>query len=321
MGSGDGEAALGQVFEKRGYSWMSFIIFVCAILGISAAGMTNLMSQSRILYSYAKDGLFFQVFKEIDPVRKIPIKGAWLSIIPICIAAFFMNLKELAQLCSLCNLMTYAFIDAAVIALRLKGVTDQDKLETDLIKQEVRSNMRNTLNRRDRGCGGLLRALRIYSPWSFLIISLTSAVGFANHWAFDVQITIATIMMLNLVLLTYLICITPTPNEDVFRTPLVPLTPCLGIYSNFLLCTIGVELKIWYIFFAFEGIGVFFYVIYGYHKSKLPQRVLKHQAKKLRKNEIQMSMLNGSLADMSTSQHAATHANEALNVLEKIVEQ
>jgi len=57
---------------------MAAVIFVCAILGITAAAMTNLMSQSRILYSYAKDGLFFKIFKDMDPVRKVPIKGSWL---------------------------------------------------------------------------------------------------------------------------------------------------------------------------------------------------------------------------------------------------
>ena len=136
-GSGDGETALAEVFEARGFGWMSIVLFICALLGITAAGMTNLMSQSRVLYSYAKDGLFFPVFKEIDPVKKVPVKGAWIAIIPIAVAAFLMNLKQLAQLCSLCNLMTYAFINAAVIALRLKGITNEDKLEMDLIKAEA----------------------------------------------------------------------------------------------------------------------------------------------------------------------------------------
>ena len=43
-----------------------------------------------------------------------------------------MNLTQLAKLCSLCNLMTYAFIDAAVIGLRLKNVTNQEELEIEL---------------------------------------------------------------------------------------------------------------------------------------------------------------------------------------------
>jgi APA family basic amino acid/polyamine antiporter len=78
VGSKDGETALAEIFSNIGLDWMAAVIFVCALLGITAAAMTNLMSQSRILYSYAKDGLFFKVFKDLDPVRNVPIKGSWL---------------------------------------------------------------------------------------------------------------------------------------------------------------------------------------------------------------------------------------------------
>ena len=98
---------------------MSFIILICTILGITASGVGGMMGQSRILQSYAKDGLLFEVFKDMDPVKKIPIKGSWIALLPICAASFCMNLTELAKLCTLANLITYAFIDAAVIFMRL----------------------------------------------------------------------------------------------------------------------------------------------------------------------------------------------------------
>lgn len=116
------------------------VIFFCAVLGITAAAMTNLMSQSRMLYSYAKDGLFFKVFKEVDPVRNVPVKGAWISIIPICLLAFCMNLTQLAKLCSLCNLMTYSFINAAVIGLRLRNVRSKEALQLELMTEQDGGN-------------------------------------------------------------------------------------------------------------------------------------------------------------------------------------
>ena len=74
-GKGDGETALADIFAQRGCHWMEAVIMVAAILGISAASLTNMMSQTRVLYSYAKDGLFFKVFTEIDPISKVPVKG------------------------------------------------------------------------------------------------------------------------------------------------------------------------------------------------------------------------------------------------------
>ena len=76
-------------------------------------------------------------------MKKVPVKGAWLACIPISLAAFFMNLRQLAQLCSLCNLMTYAFIDAAVLTLRLKEVTTEEELEVELVKEEVRRSLQS----------------------------------------------------------------------------------------------------------------------------------------------------------------------------------
>lgn len=110
--SGDGETALADIFTKRGMPYMAFVIYFCALFGISAAVMTCLMSQARILYAYAKDGLFFEVFKELDPVTKVPVKGAWIGMIPVVMAAFVFNLQTAAKICTLANLMTYSFIDA-----------------------------------------------------------------------------------------------------------------------------------------------------------------------------------------------------------------
>jgi amino acid transporter len=45
------------------------------------------------MYAYAKDGLFFKVFKEIDPVSKVPVKGSWIVLIPIVLGAFCLNLR------------------------------------------------------------------------------------------------------------------------------------------------------------------------------------------------------------------------------------
>jgi hypothetical protein len=44
IGSGEGETALAEIYIAKGMGWMSYVVFVCAILGITAAGFTNMMS-------------------------------------------------------------------------------------------------------------------------------------------------------------------------------------------------------------------------------------------------------------------------------------
>jgi len=58
-----------------------------------------------------------------------------------------------------------------------------------------------------------------------------------------------------------------------FRCPLVPLLPCLGIYCNFILCTVGNGQAEWTMFIVFEILGMFFYMFYGYKNSEMPKRM------------------------------------------------
>ena len=73
----------------------------------------------------------------------MPVAGSWLQIIPICLAAFFINITVLAKICSLCNLMTYAFINGAVISLRLQN----DKSKKDHPNYEIYKIDKKNINK------------------------------------------------------------------------------------------------------------------------------------------------------------------------------
>jgi len=133
------------------------------------------------------------------------------------------------------NLLTYAFVDDALLVLRLH------KNEDSASK---------------------------YSPVIFMGLSLLSAIAVGNGWNFEVQVIIWTLMIATLLLLIKLIPKIDS-SDKYFRAPLVPLIPCLGIYLNFLLCTIGCGLDTWILFLMFEMIGVTFYFTYGFKNSKL----------------------------------------------------
>jgi APA family basic amino acid/polyamine antiporter len=181
-GQGDGETALAEIFVNRKYFWMSDIIFVCAILGITAAAFTNLMSQTRILYTFAKDGLFFKIFAEIDPEKNVPIKGSWIQLIPIAMSAFFLNLTTLAKVCSLCNLMTYAFINLGVVVLRLHGIVNKQSLKRDIQmeKHGVGDAMRLRVHTHLQSHfeNSLVRVM----PWAFMVFAFLSAMSLTHGW-------------------------------------------------------------------------------------------------------------------------------------------
>lgn len=51
----------------------------------------------------------------------------------------------------------------------------------------------------------------------------------------------------------------------------------------------GVGWHEWALFGVFEAIGALFYCVYGYSNSRLPQRILRHQLKKL-SNDTQLEL-------------------------------
>ena len=68
-------------------------------------------------------------------------------------------------------------------------------------------------------------------------------------------------------------------SKKAFQCPLVPLLPCLGIISNFVLCTVGVGQMEWVLFICFEILGGIFYFMYGYHNSLMPYKLVKYRVK------------------------------------------
>ena len=131
---------------------MQGTIAFCAILGCSASALTNIMSQPRILHAYSKDGLFFKVFQELDSKTQVPVKGAWICVVPIAMTAFFMNLTQLSKLGCLGSLITYSLMNTGLLQLRLKEAESPGD-----------SNVKKLAN----NC----------SPWSFTILAfLFSAI-------------------------------------------------------------------------------------------------------------------------------------------------
>jgi amino acid transporter len=77
--SNGGTTAVIDVFLNRedvNLSWMAYIILLCSILAMSASVFCNLLGQTRLMVQYARDGLLFSVFEEIDEEKRVPVKGA-----------------------------------------------------------------------------------------------------------------------------------------------------------------------------------------------------------------------------------------------------
>jgi amino acid transporter len=266
---GDYSTVLADVFSENGMEWMAFVITIAALLGLAAVILSSLMGQARVTRAFAKDGLLWPIFGELDPKTKVPVKGAWISTIICAVMAATLNLDTLATLCSVGNLLVYAVIDAAVIQMRLAEVPSKPGRRQQII---------------------------FVAPWSFVVLSIISAFIVAAEAPLWLNLIFAGLLVVNYVVLQVLIYQTNQikkqdasqgllaaiePPKALFLCPLMPLLPCLGIWTNCVLSTVGSNGLTWAIFAVFEIVGLLFYACYGYKHSKLRKRVARHEAAKL----------------------------------------
>jgi amino acid transporter len=260
---------LADVFSQNGMRWMAFVITIAALLGLAAVILSSVMGQARVTRAFAKDGLLWPIFGELDPETNVPVKGAWISTIICALMAATLNLDTLATLCSVGNLLVYAVIDAAVIQMRLAEVPSKPGRRGQIV---------------------------FIAPWSFLVLSIISAFVVAAEAPLWLNLIFAALLFANYVVLQVLIyqtnqikkqdaaqglLATVEPPKALFLCPLMPLLPCFGIWTNCVLSTVGSNGLTWAIFAAFEFVGLLFYACYGYKHSKLRKRIDKHEAAKL----------------------------------------
>mmetsp|Transcript_51421 Transcript_51421/g.70586 ORF Transcript_51421/g.70586 Transcript_51421/m.70586 type:complete len:85 (-) Transcript_51421:709-963(-) len=84
---------MADAFTAVNLEWMTTIIYICSILGITASCFTCVMSLPRMAHSLAKDGMLFRFCRDVNPETKIPTKGAWFMCFVLAWPAFFMDLE------------------------------------------------------------------------------------------------------------------------------------------------------------------------------------------------------------------------------------
>ncbi len=94
MGLGKGlnyapETALADSFHNAGIEWMTYVVYICAITGITASCFATFMGTVRVLMTFSRDGMLPEMFQEIHPSTGMPLKNCFAVFIILSILAFF----------------------------------------------------------------------------------------------------------------------------------------------------------------------------------------------------------------------------------------
>lgn len=111
-------APIALAIDHMGLNWLSPIVKLGAITGLTSVMLVLLMGQSRIFYSMAQDSLLPKVFANIHPVYQTPHLSTLIVGSAVALLAGFMPIDKLGELVSIGTLFAFVLVCGGVIVLR-----------------------------------------------------------------------------------------------------------------------------------------------------------------------------------------------------------
>jgi len=112
-------APIALAADHIGMAWLSPIIKLGAIAGLTSVMLVLLMGQSRIFYSMSKDQLLPPLFAKVHPTFQTPHLSTLLVGIVVALLAGFMPIEKLGELVSIGTLFAFVLVCGGVWILRI----------------------------------------------------------------------------------------------------------------------------------------------------------------------------------------------------------
>src|SRR6184192_4350595 len=106
--------------DHAGLGWMSSLIKLGAIAGLSSVILVMLLGQSRVFYSMARDGLLPQFVNKVHPRFQTPYITSIVTGIAVAIVASLLTVREAGNLVSIGTLLAFVIVSIGVVVLRVR---------------------------------------------------------------------------------------------------------------------------------------------------------------------------------------------------------
>lgn len=112
-------APIALAVDHIGMSWLSPIIKIGAIAGLTSVMLVLLMGQSRIFFAMASDGLLPPLFADVHPQFRTPHLSTAIVGSAVALLAGFMPIEKLGELVSIGTLFAFVLVCGGVLLLRI----------------------------------------------------------------------------------------------------------------------------------------------------------------------------------------------------------
>lgn len=106
--------------DAAGLGWMSSLIKMGAIAGLSSVILVMLLGQSRIFWTMSKDGLLPPFVNKVHPKFQTPWITTIITGIAVMIPAAFFTVREAGSLVSIGTLLAFVIVSIGIMVLRVR---------------------------------------------------------------------------------------------------------------------------------------------------------------------------------------------------------
>ena len=111
---------IAVVADRAGLGWMSTLIKLGAIAGLSSVILVMLLGQSRVFYSMSRDGLLWPFINRVHPRFQTPYITSIVTGIAVAIFAAILPIRDAASLVSIGTLLAFVIVSVGVLVLRVR---------------------------------------------------------------------------------------------------------------------------------------------------------------------------------------------------------
>lgn len=104
--------------DRAGLGWMSTLIKLGAIAGLSSVILVMLLGQSRVFWTMSRDGLLPQFVNKIHPRFRTPYLTSIITGIAVAFFAAILPIRDAASLVSIGTLLAFVIVSVGIIVLR-----------------------------------------------------------------------------------------------------------------------------------------------------------------------------------------------------------
>jgi APA family basic amino acid/polyamine antiporter len=108
------------VADHAGMGWMSTLIKLGAIAGLSSVILVMLLGQSRVFYSMSRDGLLPPVINKVHPRFQTPYVTSIVTGVLVAFFAAILPIRDAASLVSIGTLLAFVIVSVGILVLRIR---------------------------------------------------------------------------------------------------------------------------------------------------------------------------------------------------------